>query len=565
VIANSSNLRRRQALGLIASGLAVTILPACATPQPSTGSTPVAGAAAATPVPTTVSTPATTASTPGAAAASTPAAGAATAAAGAQPKNGGTLRFGTAADIANLGFGSISFEILQGLYDPVLAYDDTLKPIPGLAESWELSDDYTQIKLNVRHGVQFHTGRELTSDDIAYNLERTKDPSHSYTIQSVGLAKAWTSETPDKYTVILTSDRPRIGVFDFLTQLWIADRQTLEGPDAASKAVGTGPFTFVDWVQGDHVSFTRNKNYWVSGRPYLDGYNVAVTKDPQAMVVRLEAGALDFVNYPQTSDALRLDKDPKYQVLPAYDLGFDYAIWINVAAPPFDKKEVRQAMNYALDRQRFVDTTLGGLVGPPRDLPWSPRSPASEPAKNANYTFDLDRASSLLKSAGVSSFNAELNYVTAGPIQEFTQLAQIYQADLGRIGVTLNIVPMDNGTWSDTAVKAAYRGMAIGMPSGFGGQDATSGLQTGAFGAASAFSNFKNDTYTQLVQSAGSETDATRRKQLYAQINDIILDQSFTMPVSSFLAVSVATAGVHGITRTPTGVGGPILTNAWMD
>ena len=246
----------------------------------------------------------------------------------------------------------------------MLAYDDTLKPIPSLAESWELSDDYTQIKLNLRKGVQFHTGRELTSDDVKYNLERTKDPARSSPSSRSAWPKPGPAETPDKYTVILTSDRPRIGVFDFLTQLWIADRQTLEGPDAASKAVGTGPFTFVEWVQGDHVSFTRNKNYWLSGRPYLDGYNVAITKDPQAMMVRFEAGALDFVNYPQTSDALRLDKDPKYQVLPAYDLGFDYAIWINVAAPPFDKKEVRQAMNYALDRQRFVDTTLGGLVGP---------------------------------------------------------------------------------------------------------------------------------------------------------------------------------------------------------
>jgi peptide/nickel transport system substrate-binding protein len=166
---------------------------------------------------------------------------------------------------------------------------------------------------------------------------------------------------------------------------------------------------------------------------------------------------------------------------------------------------------------------------------------------------------------GVSNFTATLNYVTAGPVQEFAQLAQIYQGDLAKIGVTLNIEPMDNGTWSQTAVKAAYTGMAIGMPSGFGGQDATSGLQTGAFGAANAFSNFKDDTYTQLVQAAGSESDPARRKQLYSQINDIIVDQSFTMAVSSFLAVSVATAKVHGITRTPTGVGGPLLTDAWME
>ena len=541
---------RRQALSLITSGLAVTILSACqATPPAGSAAPPAATPAGQTPIAVTTLAPTAAAST----------------GATAQPRTGGMLRFGTAADIANLGFGSISFEILQSLYDPVLAYDDKLQPVPSLAESWELSNDFKQIKLNLRKGVQFHTGRELTSDDIAYNLERTKDPARSYTTQSVGLARAWTSETPDKYTVILTSDRPRIGVFDLLTQLWIADKETLAGPDAASKAVGTGPFTFVEWVQGDHLSFARNKNYWQSGRPYLDGYQVAITKDPQAMMVRLEGGALDFVNYPQTSDALRLNKDPKYQVLPAYNLGFIYAIWINVAAPPFEKKEVRQAMNYALDRQRFVDTTLGGLVGPPRDLPWPPRSPASEPGKNTMYTFDLNKASSLLKAAGVSDFTAELNYVTAGPIQEFTQLAQIYQADLAKIGVNLNIQPMDNGTWSTTAQKAAYKGMAIGMPSGFGGQDATSGLQTGAFGAANAFSNFKSDTYTQLVQSAGSETGSDKRKQLYSEINDLILDESFTMPVSSFLAVSVATARVHGVTRTPTGVGGPILTDAWLE
>ena len=84
-----------------------------------------------------------------------------------------------------------------------------------------------------------------------------------------------------------------------------------------------------------------------------------------------------------------------------------------------------------------------------------------------------------------------------------------------------------------------------------------------AFGAANAFTNFKDDTYTQLVKAAGSEIDPAKRKQLYSQINDLILDQSFTMNVSSYLAVSVATAKVQGVTRAPTG-GGPILVDAWL-
>jgi peptide/nickel transport system substrate-binding protein len=450
------------------------------------------------------------------------------------------------------------------MYDPLLTYDNNLQPVPHLVESWEQSSDLKQIKLNLRKGVTFHNGREFTSDDVAYNVQRTADPTRSSPVQLVGLAKVWMVETPDKYTAVMKTDQPRIGVFDLLTQVWIGDKQLLEGPNAKTGAIGTGPFTFVEWSQGDHVSFAKNTNYWRSGRPLLDGYVVQFTKDPQALVLRLEAGALDLVNYPPTSDAIRLSKDPGYQIFPAYDVGLNYVVWMNVAAPPFDKKEVRQAMNYAIDRQRFVDTTLGGLVGPPRDLPWAARSPASEPAKNPRYTFDLDKAASLLKSAGVGNFTTELNYSNTGPVQEFGQLAQFFQADLAKIGVTLNIAPMDNATWVNTAVKAMYKGLAIGQPGGFGGQDATSGLQTGAFGAANAFTNFKDETYSQLVQAAGSEIDPAKRKLLYAQINDIILDQSFTNNVSSYLAVSVATAKVHGLQRAPTG-GGPILVDTWLE
>jgi peptide/nickel transport system substrate-binding protein len=543
-------LPRRSALALVLSSASTVLLAACGAAAP-TSSPPASNSTADKP---TVS--AATVTTPTAASTSSSSTD--------TPKTGGTLRYGIAAEIVTLAFNqSNDFEILQGMYDPLLTYDNDLQPQPHLVESWEQSSDLKQIKLNLRKGITFHNGREFTSDDVAYNVQRTADPTRSSPVQLVGLAKVWTVETPDKYTAILKTDQPRIGVFDLLTQVWIGDKDLLEGPNAKTDANGTGPFKFGEWSQGDHVAFTKNTNYWRSGRPYLDGYIVSFTKDPQALVVRLEAGALDFMNYPPTNDAIRLGKDPNYQVLPAFDVGLNYVIWMNVAAPPFDNKEVRQAMNYAIDRQRFVDDTLGGLVGPPRDLPWAGRSPASEPAKNTRYSFDLDKAASLLKSAGAGNFTTEMNYSTTGPVQEFGQLAQFYQADLAKIGVTLNIVPMDNATWVNTAVKAQYKGMAIGQPGGFGGQDATSGIQTGAFGAANAFTNFKDDTYTELVKSAGSEIDPAKRRQLYSQINDLILDQCFTMNVSSYLAVSVATAKVHGVTRAPTG-GGPILVDAWL-
>jgi peptide/nickel transport system substrate-binding protein len=247
-----------------------------------------------------------------------------------------------------------------------------------------------------------------------------------------------------------------------------------------------------------------------------------------------------------------------------YDVGSHYAIWMNVAVPPLNNKLVRQALNYAIDRQRFIDTALGGLVGAPMNLPWPTYSPAYEAAKNKTYPFDLDKAKSLLASAGVPSFETIINYATVGEVAEFSTMAQIYQADLAKIGVTATIQPLENASWTDAAVKAMYKGLAVGHPGGFGAQDGTSGLQTGAFGIANTFTNFKDDDYTQTVKAAAVELDATKRKQLYSRINDIILDNCFTMPLCSLLQVSVSTNNVHGIVRERSG-GGLNLVGTWMD
>jgi len=211
---------RRTALALSLAGAGGIVLAAC-------------GQAAAPAAPTAESN--TTASGPtvsaGASNAPTPSASPA-------PKAGGTLRYGISAEIVTLGFNqSNDFEILQGMYDPLLTYDNNLQPVPHLVESWEQSSDLKQIKLNLRKGVSFHNGREFTSDDVAYNVQRTADPTKSSPVQLVGLAKVWSVETSDKYTAIMKTDQARIGVFDLLTQVWIGDKELLEGPNAKTGAI----------------------------------------------------------------------------------------------------------------------------------------------------------------------------------------------------------------------------------------------------------------------------------------------------------------------------------------
>jgi peptide/nickel transport system substrate-binding protein len=184
------------------------------------------------------------------------------------------------------------------------------------------------------------------------------------------------------------------------------------------------------------------------------------------------------------------------------------------------------------------------------NLPWPTYSPAYEAAKNKTYPFDLEKAKSLLASAGVSKFDTVINYATVGEVAEFSTMAQIYQADLAKIGVNATIQPLENASWTDAAVKAMYKGLAVGHPGGFGAQDATSGLQTGAFGGAIRLRISRRQYRRTSKRPRLSWTG--KRKQLYSKINDIILDNCFNAVVFA-LQVSVSTNKVHGIVRDRSG------------
>jgi peptide/nickel transport system substrate-binding protein len=461
-----------------------------------------------------------------------------------QPRTGGTLRFGTAADLLTLDGQDFSSggEGVLGVWDRLLEQDDKLVPQPRLAESFDWSSDGKQLKLNLRKGVQFHTGRELTADDVVWNIKRATGDNKLNGGVWVATFRPMTSvEAADKYSVVLKSEQPWPGVFDALELLNIVDPETMQSPDGPRKPVGTGPFTFVEWIQGDHVRVVKNKNYWQSGRPYLDEIQTTVLRDPQAMVVSLEAGALDLVLNPPLNDFVRLQKSGTYQTLPNPLSGSYYALVPNVTMPPLDNKQVRQALNYAIDRQRILDQVLQGL-GRTEDLPWAPSSPAYEPDKNTRYAFDLDRAKSLLASAGVTSAKLDLMYSTA--VSALGTIAQIIQSDLAKIGVTVNLAPTE-----PAAASAAQREHRFQLILG-GGQKAQlhpSKIVAGPFwDPAINIMGVKDDTYAQLVAAMSSEVDPLKRKQVYSSFNDYVLDQSYNMPMASLVQLTAMTPKVHG-------------------
>jgi peptide/nickel transport system substrate-binding protein len=518
-------ITRRHAFALGLGGAALSLVAACA---------PIAPA-----IPSTASQ--------SAAPLATPAAG--------QLKKGGTLRIGRANEPSNLDGHLISPYGLNSTWmalDRLTAYDEKLVPQPRLAESWDLSADSTQLKLSLRKGVTFHTGREFTSEDVKYNLLRVRDPK-------VGAAQllafsAWFTDiqTPDKYTAILKTDVPRVGIFDALEYLYMVDQPTVESPVAKTKVVGTGPFMWSEYQQGVSLRMNRNPNYWDSGKPILDALQFTTVPDPATLVVNLESGTVDLAENVPLRDGKRLQQDARFTIYPDTVHGGINMIVCNTKVAPTNNKMFRQALNYALDRQHFVSTvTLG--ISEPRALMWPAQSDAFEASKQNAYAFDLDKARSLLAASGISS--PSLDYVYTGNDPIGSGLGQILQADLAKIGVTLNLKGMESGPLLAIAGQVGYQGV-LQNPAAylqftpttgiflnrFINQDNPSGNQTG----------WVHPQLKQLVQQASSEVDAAKRKQLYSQINDIMLDESVMIPVSSSDAMVAAAANVQGLRRMRT-------------
>ncbi len=435
---------------------------------------------------------------------------------------------------------------MWNVWDRLTAYNAKLEIQPRLAESWDVSADATQYRFNLRKGVTWHSGREFTSDDVKWNLQRVADPKVGF-----GQLKALNDwfpavELPDKNTIILKSDTPRPTVFDYLELFNIVDPVTQQSADAASKAVGTGPFVFQEWQQGASLKLTRNANYWETGVPSLDGITWTLKLDPQAMVVQLESGSIDGIKAPPVTDFVRLKNDPGYQSLVHPSTGAYYCVGFNCTVPPFDDARVRQAFNWALNRQRFTDQILKGVVQP-FSLPWPASSPAYEADKSSHYTFDLDKASSLLKSAGVANLETTLLLNTG--LQELIDFAPIYQADLASIGVKLAIQVVEVAAWISAVNALQYN--AVYASTGSFAQLRSPSILFGSgpvWGPTQNNTGFRNDQYTALANQAGLEVDPAKQKQIYTQLNDLLLDQSFVTTLAPNPPRETFRAGVKNIT-----------------
>lgn len=463
-------------------------------------------------------------------------------------KAGGTLTLGVTAELPNLESHQMSpstFNVVYQVHDRLIEYDANRQPVGQLAESWDFSADRRQVTFKLRQGVKFHTGREFTSADIPPNVKHAADPKTG--IGNLSVMSQWITDIqmPDKYTVVLTTEQPRPSLFDYLQFLNITDPETLQGPDARTKLVGTGPYTFVEWAQGDHVTIRKNPNYWKSGTPKLDEQVFRIFSDPQSMVAQVEASSIDGMIGAPLRDLARLKDDPKYHYFPNQASGTYTLIVANTTQAPMDKKEVRQAINYAINRKRIADSVYLGLYGPPRALPWTPQNPAYDAAKAGAYSYDLDKAKSLLQQAGVSG--AQFDMIMPAGSAEYASVAQIVQSDLATLGIQLGVKPLETAAFN--AAGLSKQGFGLIQDGSLFAQLLPSAITvlSSFYQPSAPKTGLVSDQYTQLVNSLGVELDPTKQKALYDQLNDFLIDQSHIMPLVATVPSVLARTNLNGV------------------
>jgi len=433
-----------------------------------------------------------------------------------------------------------------GIYDSLLRYTPDMEVYPHLAESFEISEEGTTIKLKLRENVTFHSGRAFTADDVIWMLELIKEPQAGALFRTFALSIT-EIEKVDDYNLVLHTEQPDAGMIDLLGNLYIPDREIIG--DIDRMGAGTGPFEFVEFVPGDHITLKRNENYWGTKAP-LEGIEVKIIGDPQAATANLEAGAADLVAV-SLQDFVRLQEDSRYTTLKMVGGAGIVNVWLNLKRTPFENKLVRQAINYAIDRERFVRTILMEQSTPL----WQPQASyhwAHFPELENKYPFDLDQAKALLTEAGFGDgFAVAINAIADNPVN--IGLAEILQADLAKIGVTTTIDAKDSPRWAEASDRGEFD---MNMHS-YGRNNADPTL---LFKGTVAWRPDQNPTgiedpeYLRLIDAQSVVVDREKRKPLVKQLIEYIQDMSFVIPVAGNVSTWAYDTKIAGLEMIPVGI-----------
>lgn len=491
------------------------------------------------------------------------------------PKRGGTLtmlQFTNPAALCTIATTSAATAIVHSkIFDSLLEFEGPdLKPKPGIAESWSLSDDKLTWTFKLRKGVKFHDGQPMTSADVKYSMEAVVGKFHSRGSKLMKLVNS--VETPDDHTVVFKLKSPVpffLSAFQpgeapimprhILEAQALKDKTAIRQSPFMQNPVGTGPFKLVEFKKGSHIILERNPHYWVKDRPYLDKIVYRILPDDTARVIAMEKGEADVATYGNVPE-VEIQRLEKLAHIKATSEGMEAIgpvanFTLNLRNKYLSNIKVRQALNFALDRKIIANVIWYGQARP-TVTPFFPGS-AYYNDKLPQYEYNLDKANKLLDEAGFkrgadgNRFELKIDFIPYGATWQ--RLAEYSKQQLKKIGVDSDIRSLDFAGWN----KATFTDWDFDMTATFGNgyydpvigiarYYVTSSIIKGAsFTNASGWSNPEVD---KLFEQAAVETDEGKRKQMFFKIQEYMYNELPHLPLVAMPTVTMYNKRVHGLT-----------------
>lgn len=493
---------------------------------------------------------------------------------------GGTLVQITQPEPPNLApFISTSGPIAQvtsKIFDGLLEYDFNLQPQPSLAESWEVSGDGLTITFKLRDDVTFHDGTPLTSEDVRFTIMDVLKTSHPRGIATFRGVTA--IETPDAHTAVFKLDKPAPylmmalhGAESPILPKHIYGEGDIKAHPKANEPIGSGPFKFVEWRRGELVRLDRNENYWRDGQPYLDRVVVRFIADSSTRTAVLEKGEAHVAGFGAVpyNDVRKLEALPNVEVTTTgYEMISPMVeLIMNTQTAPFDNPLVRQAVNYAIDRQFVIDNIWFGFG----KIASGPISSNFEPAGlfgrgiDFNTADRIEKANALLDQAGfprgADGTRFEIVHDVTPYGEEWQRFGETVVQNLAAIGIKATVRVEDLPTW----LKRTYTDYDFQLTSNFlfNQADPVIGVHRGlhsdrilpgtVFVNGSRWSSPETDA---LMDQATIELDPAKRSVMYQELVQKVSEASPVAYVLELNYPTVLSTDFADVITTPIGIYG---------
>lgn len=446
---------------------------------------------------------------------------------------------------------NIDFWVFANVYDVLVRVDKTgTKLEPGLAESWTVSDDGTVYTFKMRD-AKFSDGSQITSEDAKFSLERIRDDERSLWSDSYQIITDM--QTPDPQTLVVTLSGPSA---PFLASLAMPGASVISkkgveemGIEAyAEKPIASGAFVVEDWLRGDRVILAKNPHFWEADRVSLDGVEWISIPDDNTRILKIQAGEIDAAIFVPFSRIEDLKADPNLNVHLDPSTREDHLL-INHANPPLDQKEVRQALDMAIDKQSIVDAVTFGIG----EVAYSyvPKGALYHYADNLQRPYDPAKAKEMLAEAGASDLT--LNYLVNAGDQVDEQIAVLLQQQLGEAGITVNLQKMDPSQTWDMLVAGDYDVSVMYWTNDVIDPDQKTTFVLGHDSNENYMTRYNNPEVKDLVAAARVEMDEAKRETMYVDLQKMAKEDVNWIDLYYSPYRNVTRSNIEGFFQNPLG------------